>query len=462
MREKIKELLEKGILLTVGPEDAMTIHAEKSTAPLLHTADKKERTVPQGIEIIKSYAEKSTKKTIADFITTYNSRYLLIQSMLIQRRELDQAMSIRKCKISQEGEQIFFIAMVLEKNITHNNNVMLVLEDQTGSTKAVVTKNSQAYEAAKDLSVDEVVGVGGAVGKGIVFVNTLIQPDVPTTNETKKSPLDEAAVFISDIHIGSEVFLKKEFERFISWIRGDTTHPTQKELVSKIKYLFIIGDLVEGIGIFPGQEKELLIEDIYKQYAVFTEYIKKIPNHIKIIICPGNHDPVRIAEPQPTIPEELIPDLVSRENIVLVSSPSIVRISQTDKFKGIEVLLYHGFSFPYYASSIDSLRLGGGLEATENILEFLLKRRHLAPAHGSTQYQLGYEEDPLVISTIPDIIATGHVHRAAAKNYKGVTLLNCSCWISQTKYQERRGIHPQPGKAFYIDLKTRKTTMINF
>ena len=95
-------------------------------------------------------------------------------------------------------------------------------------------------------------------------------------------------------------------------------------------------------------------------------------------------------------------------------------------------------------------------------LKYLLKRRHLAPTHGSTQYQLGYDGDPLVIEDVPDILATGHVHRISVDTYRNVTLLNCSCWISQTKYQERRGLMPQPAWAIYIDLQTRKTTKINF
>ena len=60
-----------------------------------------------------------------------------------------------------------------------------------------------------------------------------------------------------------------------------------------INYLVIAGDVVDGIGIFPGQDKELAISDIYEQYEKAAQYLNAVPKHIKIIISPGNHDAVR-------------------------------------------------------------------------------------------------------------------------------------------------------------------------
>jgi len=258
------------------------------------------------------------------------------------------------------------------------------------------------------------------------------------------------------------MFLKENFERFISWIKGDIGDTKQKELVNKIKYLFIIGDLVEGVGIFPGQENDLEIKDIYEQFDLFSNYIKQIPESINIIICPGNHDPVRISEPQPPIPERFLKELYEMKNVSFVSSPSNVQIEKSDNFAGFNVLLYHGYSFPYYANNIESIRHNGGLENTNNIMTYLLKKRHLGPTHGSTRYQMGYNEDKLVIKEIPDFFVSGHVHRASVKNYRNITLLNCSCWVSQSDYQEKMGLVPEPSKAIYVDLKTRQTKMLNF
>jgi len=63
---------------------------------------------------------------------------------------------------------------------------------------------------------------------------------------------------------------------------------------------------------------------------------------------------------------------------------------------------------------------------------------------------------------VPDFFVSGHIHRAAIKSYRNVTLLNCSCWMSQTDYQEKRGLAPQPSRVIYVNLKTREPKMINF
>ncbi|MEM2131187.1 MAG: metallophosphoesterase, partial [Candidatus Woesearchaeota archaeon] len=418
-----------------------------------------------GIEIIENYYETNAKLSVNDFVNLYNKRFFLLQNILKQRKELENAVSIKRISFLDDKEQVSFIGIVSEISYTKNNNLILVLEDNTDKIKAIITKNKEKDTNFKEIILDEVIGITGTKSGDIVFVNSVFFPDVPITTELKKSNIRESAVFISDIHIGSKAFLKKEFELFIDWLCGKTENKEHfpKNIITKnIKYLFVIGDLVEGIGIYPDQEKELEIKDIFEQYKIFTEYMKKIPKDIKIIISPGNHDSLRIAEPQPPLTKNLVPELYEMENVFFVSSPSLVKIGKTENFIGFDVLIYHGFSFPYYADAIETLRMKGGLENTENILEFLLKKRHLAPTHGSTQYQLGYETDPLFIKNVPDFFVSGHVHRASIKNYKNITLLNCGCWISQTDYQEKRGLIPMPARAIYVDLSTRESKILDF
>jgi DNA polymerase II small subunit len=418
---------------------------------------------PGTVTVVRSYGDENTKKTIKDFVSLYSCRFMQIQSILRQRQELNAVTSIKKASQSQDKETVTMIGAVLEIGITKNNNIMLTLEDPTGTIKAVVSKNNkECFEAAKEITQDEIIGITGTKSDTIVFVSTITFPDVPLIKELKKSPIDEAALMIGDIHFGAKAFLTKEFDNLILWLNGKYGDDQQKELSKKVKYLFVMGDLVEGIGIFPDQEKDLIVPDIYEQYKLFSDAMKKIPEHISIIITPGNHDSVRIAEPQPPIPQEMLPWLYARPNTYFVSSPSIVNIGSTNNFSGFDFLLYHGFSFPYYAANIESLRMAGGMERTDNIMVFLLKKRHLAPTHGSTQYQLGYKDDPLVIDQIPDFFATGHIHRATARNYRNITLLNCSCWVAQTEYQEQRGLVPDPARAIYVNLQTRETKIIAF
>ena len=149
-------------------------------------------------------------------------------------------------------------------------------------------------------------------------------------------------------------------------------------------------------------------------------------------------------------------------NVTMVSNPAMVNIHSSEKFPGFEVLLYHGFSFIYYADQVESIRSQGGQERVDLIMEFLLKRRHLAPTHKSTLYLPDAKKDSLVIENIPDFFLSGHIHRVAASNYRNVTMLNCSCWLKTTEFQEKLGLKPQPGRALLVNLQSRKVKIMKF
>jgi DNA polymerase II small subunit/DNA polymerase delta subunit B len=111
---------------------------------------------------------------------------------------------------------------------------------------------------------------------------------------------------------------------------------------------------------------------------------------------------------------------------------------------------------------VGTIRAAGGLKASDDIMVHLLKMRHLAPTHGSTMYIPDEVEDALTIEKVPDIFVTGHIHRAQSKSYRNVTCINSSSWGEITDYQEKRGIEPQPARAFIVSLKTRDVKVMNF
>jgi len=50
-------------------------------------------------------------------------------------------------------------------------------------------------------------------------------------------------------------FLPREFEKFVSWLRGEVGDEKQKDIARKTKYIIVLGDIVDGVGIYPEQEK---------------------------------------------------------------------------------------------------------------------------------------------------------------------------------------------------------------
>ena len=252
------------------------------------------------VDVVFSYDSEPKKRTFNDFVSLFNSRFNKLEALLRARPELQGLTMIRNLN-GKKDKEVSIIGMVSDKSITKNDNIILKLEDASGKINVLISKNKKdIYTPARDIVLDEVIGITGVFGDNIIFVNNVIFPDI-TFKELKKSPEEEYAVFIGDIHMGSTVFLEKEFKKFLYWLNGQSGNQFQKNIASKIKYLFIAGDLVDGVGIYPGQEDDLHITDIKKQYDALAELLKLVPSHVQIILCSGNHDAGRIAEPQPQI-----------------------------------------------------------------------------------------------------------------------------------------------------------------
>ena len=111
-----------------------------------------------------------------------------------------------------------------------------------------------------------------------------MMPDIPD-HLPNKSRTEAYVALISDLHVGSKYFMKSEFLRFLNWLSS-----SDDDIVKKIKFLCVGGDLIDGIGIFPNQDKELLEIDAAKQMNHAAQLLAKVPRHIKVLVIPGNHD----------------------------------------------------------------------------------------------------------------------------------------------------------------------------
>ena len=417
----------------------------------------------QAVNIIISYNNKPHKYTVEDFAQFFNTRYKFLENILRHRQELQNVTTINRVLSKKDKEEVSIIGLVDEIGETKNGNLIITLEDLTGKIKVVIGKTKkELFAAAKELVVDEVIGISGVCGDKIIFLQNIIWPDIPNDHELKKGEDDEYIIFLSDIHVGSKLFLKDEFEKFIRWINSEVGNEAQRVIAKKVKYIIIAGDLVDGVGIYPSQEEELEINDIKGQYAEFTRLIRQIPTDKSIIMCPGNHDMVYLAEPQPVFYQEFAPDLFNLPNVILVTNPSLVNIGKTNTFSGFDVLLYHGYSFDYYVANVESIRSGGGYHRSDLIMKFLLKRRHLAPSFRSTPYFPAHIEDPLLIKKVPDFLITGHIHYSSVANYRGVTMISGSCWQAKTGFQEKLGHEPEPARVPIVNLKTREIKVLRF
>ena len=403
------------------------------------------------LQIVFPYITPPRKLVVKDFVKHFRNRYMEMKSLLQERNELQNLSSLDR--ITGQRQNLSVIVLVSNKRITKNKNLLFEIEDLTGRGLALVNQNKpELFQKAQDMILDDVVGLRCSGNREMLFVNDILYPDAMVL-EKKKIDEEVCALFTSDLHIGSDKFFEENFLRFIDWLNGKINH---KQEIKKIKYLFFTGDNVDGVGVFPGQESSLKIKNIKDQYDKLFELLKLIREDVRIIMCPGQHDAVRVAEPQPIIDKFFAPKLHKLKNLTLVTNPCNVLLKE-----GFNILMYHGAGFHGLINSIESLRMNNPYNKPTQIHKHLLKRRHLAPTHSNVIYIPG-EKDPMMIRQIPDVLTTGEMHKLDVDSYNNILTIANACWQGQTPYEEKVGNHPDPCKVSMLNFKTRDIKILDF
>jgi len=392
--------------------------------------------------------------TVQDFVSHFNNRMEKLSRMLRVRASENGLTTIIHAKSSVDRRKARIMGMVENKRQTAKGNFSFNLEDKADMMKCIASqRDAKLFSQAQDLWLDEVVAVDGFYSNGIFMVEGIIFPDVPIRPKKLADVNEDICIaFLSDMHVGSRFFLQKEFERMLEFLNGVGLEGKEAELSKSIKYVVIAGDMVDGVGVYPTQEKQLVTKNIFEQYELLGKYLKTIPGDIQVVISPGNHDAVRDAEPQPSLPSEFVHSF-TQENFHFVPNPSMVEIH------GIRILMYHGASVD--ALIAKSEKLGDAYDHPEKVAVELLKRRHLSVTYGENPL-VPSAEDGMVIETVPDIFHFGHVHKNAVQDYKGTLIINSGTWQSRTDYQVKQGHHPSPCLMPVYNIRTGALKIIDF
>lgn len=396
---------------------------------------------------MESKLTKKKKIIVRDFINHFRNRYIELSMIIQNNNNLFNLVSINKT--SREKESVTIIGMVREKKITKKGHLMLSIEDLTGNLNIIIPLfRDKLFNDSLNICLDSVVGFSGVSNNKIMFVEKTFFPEI-NLEKRKKIDSDCSVMFIGDIHFGSKNFMKEEFFKLIEYLSIES-----KENKS-IKYLFIVGDLVSGIGNYPNQENDLEINDLEEQFDKLSNLLGKIRKDIQIIISPGNHDGVRLMEPQPEINYKYASKLKNMNNVEFVVNP------YNKKIEELNILIYHGFSLPYYANNIENLIKNNAMNNPEVIMKYLLKNRHLAPTNISNQYFPSFE-DKLLIKEVPDIFVCGHTHKNSITYENNTLLISVSSWEKITEYQKKLGNNPDFAKVPVINLHTRAVKILDF
>ncbi|WP_449405209.1 DNA-directed DNA polymerase II small subunit [Halobellus captivus] len=379
-----------------------------------------------------------------DFVKVFRDRYEKLSKQLRGRVNHRPANAIQSMS---GGTDAAMIGLVNDVRSTKSGHWLVELEDTTGTFPCLVMKDREFADLVDELLLDECIAVEGTLSDdaGIMFVDSMYFPDVPRTYTPNTADRHVQAALISDVHVGSQEFVADAWGRFADWLHTDEAE--------HVEYLLIAGDMVEGVGVYPNQDEELDIIDIYEQYEAFSEHLKDVPGDIEILMIPGNHDAVRLAEPQPGF-NETLREIMTAHDARITGNPSLVTV------EGVKILMYHGVSLDEVIAELPAGK--ASYDEPHKAMYQLLKKRHVAPQFGGKTRLAPEEKDYLVMEQVPDVFHTGHVHKLGWGKYHDVLAVNSGCWQSQTDFQKSVNIDPDVGYAPILDLDTLDMTVRKF
>ena len=430
---------------TKGSRGAVRDGSDAPSAPEPESASAPADPSRRELEIANDMTGRSTGTgEYDDFVRTFRDRYERLSKLLRGRVNHRPATAIADMP---GGSEAAMIGLVNDVRSTKSGHWLIELEDSTGTFPALVMKDKGLADVVDEILMDECVAVDGTLAddSGILFADSLHFPDVPRSRVTGGADRHVQAALISDVHVGSDEFVADAWSRFTDWLHTPEAEP--------VEYLLIAGDMVEGVGVYPDQDEELEIVDIYDQYEAFAEHLKEVPADTEIVMIPGNHDAVRLAEPQPGFNEELR-SIMDVHDARIVSNPATVTV------EGVDVLMYHGVSLDEVIAELPEEK--ASYEEPHKAMYQLLKKRHVAPQFGGHTRVAPEERDYLVIEDVPDVFHTGHVHKLGWGKYHDVLAVNSGCWQSQTDFQKSVNIDPDAGYAPILDLDTLNMTVRKF
>jgi DNA polymerase II small subunit len=396
------------------------------------------------IELGAPVGQSRRAAKLENIINLFSERYKSLRKILRQQCGFRESHSISEASRERKRYKTYhFIGMVMSTRRTKSGGRMVELEDPTGTIDVFVRADDPASQS---LMNDDVVGISGTFGKDgrMFWVNRVQFAEVLMHNENKGGvEYDPVSIaFISDIHMGSKYFLEQTWDKMMHWMNTD-------DLAKNIKYLVLSGDCVDGAGIYPGQERNLVIDDAYDQYEFCARKLDELPDHITPIMLPGNHDAVRPAEPQPVLEHSI----QQRFNSTIhVGNPGRVGLN------GIDLLAYHGKGMDDLIPRMDHVTYDTSVEGMKE----MLKHRHLAPSWGERNALSLEEDDQLIIKDIPDVFVTGHTHSHAFEWHRGIPMIVSSTMQGQTDFMNMLGFASQKGHLTLYNIQNREGKVVSF
>jgi DNA polymerase II small subunit len=441
--------------------DRIISESEKDIPEKIMRLEQIERLSPKILVKLDIPDRSSDKPNIETFRQLFLNRYEKLSNIL--KTNISEQNSILRQILSDEeiptDKSGILLGMVQDTRVLHTNKFVIQLENPESNilTRCVMVQDSESFPEYREILRDTVVGIEGVLPKNYqggeitaFWGRDVIRPsfnpiDFKSTTESYK------ILFISDIHFGSNNFIRSIFAKLIQFLSLQKLTPQNEELASKIGTLMIVGDLIEGIGLFPDQKDEIVYHSLQSQYEGLSILLQEIPKDIEIIIIPGEHDATQIPNPQPAIDKQIGKTLLTLPNLRNHGNP--LRLTIED----MTILAFHGqgheilFEKHFDADPLNPIR------GIKDLLEY----RHLFPEYGSFNPITPFKRDYLVINEIPNVVVSGHFHQAHFEEYKGVKILTCGSFQREENKKTKDIINASLGRFPILDTQTGQVEMID-
>ncbi|MFX0113428.1 MAG: metallophosphoesterase [Candidatus Hodarchaeota archaeon] len=435
----------------VSTDDIDTDTEKEMGSPLIPTAE---------FRVLSSIPVRTPSKgsDASDFLKLFKDRFHKLRGLLLSHPNVTGPTPSNRLQ-QAEGKEVEFIGMISDIQETPERSLRLTLEDPYSSKQVrVFAKKSQEQIIPDVIFEDSVIWVRGKLVQTApsyhITAYEISKPGIPVYGRGSLSSSaisDSYVALVSDLHVGSKEFDESCFRRFLDLLQGKSADEQQQNLASKITHIIIAGDLVDGVGVFPGQEEELEITSLNEQYRQISELLGEIPPEISLTIIPGNHDATRLALPQPPFLQEFAEPLYDLSNATILGNPAFVEINKQ------RVLIFHGNGLERIIQ-----RTSASFREPIGAMIELLEHRHLCPVYGERTPLAPEWEDYLVIDNPPPhIFFAGHLHVADQQFYRGIQVSIGGTFQRQSAWLKQLGIEPTVGVIPVVSLgKPDKFDMI--
>jgi DNA polymerase II small subunit len=385
------------------------------------------------VKILKDFDNNGKKIANSDFVDYFRRRFEVIRDLLLARG-FDNLISIRR--LGESNVVCSVIGMVYAKRITKNRNLLLEVEDLGGRVVILVNRdNRELFECGMRLKEDDILAFRCSGSAKMLFASEFIFPDSYKREEEFGND-DSWVGFLGDFHVGSRGFLEGELRRFVSWVNGEVGDERSREIARKLKCLVIVGDLVEGVGVYPGQERDLRIKSVRMQYDKLSEILIDLRDDVEVVVLPGLHDAVWLGQPQPGLDRKWVGKLADLKNLRFVSNPCVF------EFGGLRFFVNYG------VNRVDNLND----VLSRGVLPFVYGEGDFVPLDG----------EDLVLNDGVDIFVYGGSHRSGVCEVGGVLGVWTSCWVGKSDFDMRCGLDVDNSRVPILNLRSREVKVLDF